>query len=103
MAFLTKLERALGRFAIPNISLYFVIGQVFVLLGSMIGRVSLGWFVLLPALVMEGEWWRVFSFLLMPPPTSYLFVAFAWYLFYLFGSTLEGYWGVFRYNLFLLI
>jgi hypothetical protein len=106
MSFLAKLERALGRFAISNISLYIVIGQVFVLFGNMLGRISLDWFRLVPAWVLEGEWWRLFSFLLMPPPPGrfgYIFVAFAWYLFYLFGSSLEGYWGTFRYNLFLLV
>jgi hypothetical protein len=32
-----------------------------------------------------------------------VFLAFVWYLFYLMGSALEGYWGVFRFNLFLLL
>ena len=104
MSLLDKAERQLGRFAIPNISLYLVMGQVFVLLGAMLGRIDLKYFVLLPALVMQGEWWRVFSFLFMPPSPGmfgYIFVAFAWYIFYLMGNALEGSWGVFRYNLFL--
>lgn len=106
MSFLAKLERALGRFAIPNLSLYLVIGQAFVLLGALLGRVRIDWFVLVPAWVLDGDWWRIFSFLLTPPPPGrfgYVFVAFAWYLFYLFGSTLEGFWGTFRYNLFLFV
>ncbi len=106
MSFLDRLERALGRYAIANISLYIVIGQVAVLLGHLMGRIDLQWFLLVPQWVMQGDWWRVFSFILMPPPPGmfgYIFIAFAWYLFYLFGSALEGYWGTFRYNLFLLI
>ena len=31
---------------------------------------------------------------------GYLFTAFAWYIFYLMGSALEGFWGEFRFNLF---
>lgn len=105
MSFLDKLERAFGRFAIPNVSLYLVIGQVFVLLAWMMGQLDLRLFVLVPELVKAGEWWRLFSFLLMPPPPGmfgYLFVAFAWYMFYLMGGALESFWGAFRYNLFLL-
>lgn len=105
MSFLDRLERALGRFAIPNVSLYLVIGQVFVLLAWMLGQLDLRLFVLVPELVKEGEWWRLFSFLLMPPPPGmfgYLFVAFAWYMFYVMGGALESFWGAFRYNLFLL-
>jgi hypothetical protein len=106
MSFLDKLERSLGRFAIPNLSLYLVIGQVFVLLSWMMGMLDLNKFLLFPALVQEGEWWRLISFLFRPPPPGmfgYLFVAFAWYMFYLMGSALEDYWGVFRYNVFLFV
>ena len=71
MPFLDKLERALGRFAIPNLSLYLIMGQVFVLLGSMLGRLDPTLFVLVPALVPHGEWWRLFSFLLMPPSAAH--------------------------------
>ena len=106
MSLLDKAERHLGRFAIPNLTLYLVMGQAFVLLGTLLGRIDLKYFVLLPVLATHGEWWRVFSFLLMPPPPGmfgYVFVAFAWYIFYLMGNALEGTWGAFRYNLFLLV
>lgn len=106
MSFLDKLERTLGRFAIPNLTLYLVIGQVFVLLSWMMGLLDLSKFVLVPELVRAGEWWRPITFLFQPPPPGmfgYLLVAFAWYMFYLMGSALEGYWGVFRYNLFILV
>lgn len=109
MSYLDKLERIFGRFAVPNITLYFVIGQVFVLLAWMLGRIDLANLVLVPAWVVRGEWWRVFTFLLMPPPISrvgpiqLMFLAFALYIFYFMGNALEGYWGTFRYNLFLFI
>jgi hypothetical protein len=107
MSILDKLERALGRYAIPNITLYFIIGQVFVLLGYMLGRIDLRNFILVPVLVTQGEWWRMFSFLLMPPAFGgtfgLIFVAFAWYLFYLMGNSLESTWGTLRYNLFILL
>jgi len=104
MPLIDQLERRLGRFAIPNLSLYLVIGQVFVLLSAMLGLLDLSYFVLVPERALQGEWWRVVTFVFMPPPPGmfgYIFTAFAWYIFYLMGGALEGFWGAFRYNLFL--
>jgi hypothetical protein len=102
-----KLERAFGRYAIPNLSIYIVIGQVFVLLGAMFQLLDLNLIVLVPRLVMHGEWWRLltFPFFLAPPTGSFgpIFTAFALYMFYMMGGALEGYWGAFRYNLFLFL
>lgn len=104
MPLLDQLERRLGRFAIPNLTLWIVIGQVFVLLAAMLGRLDLGYFVLVPEYARHGEWWRLLTFIFMPPPPGmfgYGFTAFAWYIFYLMGGALEGFWGEFRFNLFL--
>lgn len=107
MAFLDKLERVFGRFAIPNLSLYVVIGQVAVLFAAMMGALQLENLVLVPAWVLAGEWWRVFSFMfLVPVPSSligYVFLAFGWYLFYLMGNALEAHWGTFRFNFYLFV
>ena len=103
MSFLTRLERALGRFAIPNISLYLVLAQVLFWGVSLLGYFNLAVIQLLPAAVYAGEWWRVVTFLFLPPTSHPVFIAFAWYLFWMMGSSLESYWGVFRYNLFLFV
>jgi hypothetical protein len=107
MSLLDRLERIFGRFAIPNLSLYIVIGQVFVLLTSMLHLIDLERVVLQPVLVLHGQWWRVFTFVFFVLPPSgafgYIFLAFQWYLFYLMGNALEHYWGAFRYNVFLLL
>jgi membrane associated rhomboid family serine protease len=101
---LNKLERVFGRFAIANLSLFLVAGQVAVFLcGMLLHALSTDPLVLVPVLVLQGEWWRVLTFLLIPPPVSWIFIAFSWWIFYLMGSALEDYWGVFRYNLFLFI
>ncbi|MGF1482974.1 MAG: hypothetical protein ACFBZ8_01270 [Opitutales bacterium] len=103
------------RFAgFENICLYLVIGQFIVF--------TMGWFrgpegtakviQLLsfdPGLFFSGEVWRAFTFVALPPfwppPGAILgmvFLAFAWYIFYLMGSFLEEMWGARRLNLFLL-
>lgn len=108
MSFLDKLERVFGRLAIPNLTLYLVVGQVAFVLASImqVQAVSLERLVLMPAAVMEGEWWRLLSFLFVVPVpdlnwwVGFVFLVFGWYLFYLMGSALESHWGTFRYNLF---
>lgn len=101
MAFLQRLERIFGRFAIPNLSLYLVFGQVFFWSVSFLGFFDLERIALLPAAVMHGEVWRLVTYLFLPPNAHPVFIAFAWYIFWMMGTALESHWGVFRYNLFL--
>jgi hypothetical protein len=103
MAFLDRLERALGRFALPGVSLYLVIGQVGVYLLALLGKLDPTLLMLVPELVRQGEPWRLVSFLFVPPNTNFVFIVFAWWMFFLMGNALEAYWGAFRYNLFLLL
>ena len=56
-----------------------------------------------PEKVLEGEVWRVVTFLFEPPGSNLIFAFLFWYLFYLFGTTLEITWGTFRYNVYLLV
>lgn len=108
MSFLDKLERVFGRFAIPNIALYIVIGQVFVLLAAMFQVLDPLRLDYVPVLAtQENQWWRPITFLfVVPPPQStlgYVFLAFGWYLLYLMGGALESHWGAFRFNVYLFI
>jgi len=106
MSLLHKLERLLGRFAIQNLSLYLVIGQVLFWGLALMAGFDVERLLLKPGAVMSGEPWRLVTFLLAPPSldVSALAVvgtAFGWYLFYMMGSALEEYWGAFRYNAFI--
>jgi hypothetical protein len=103
MALLNRLERTFGRFAIPNISLYLVFGQVLFWSVTFLGFFDPERIALLPLAVREGQFWRVATFLLLPPVSHPVFIAFAWYMFWMMGTALEEYWGVFRYNLFILV
>lgn len=109
MAPIDKLERALGRLAIPNLSLYLIMGQVFFVLGTMMKLIDPAKADFAAVDLLNGEWWRVITFMFVvpvPPPDrlmAFMFLAFGWYLFYLMGSALETHWGAFRFNLFLLV
>lgn len=107
MSLLNKLERTLGRFAIVNLTLYLVIGQVLFWGLTMLTHFPLDRMALLPvAVVAGGQAWRLVTFLFVPPflgtgVFDILFLVFAWYIFYLMGTALEHHWGAFRYNAFI--
>ncbi len=100
---LSKLERKLRRFAVPNVTLFLIVGQVLVYFVAQVRPQAMENIRLIPARVLEGEVWRLFTFVVEPPTDNLLFAFFFWYLFYLMGTALEHQWGVFRYNAFLLI
>jgi membrane associated rhomboid family serine protease len=95
-------ERKLQPFAISNLTLYLVIGQTIVYLAELLGYIDLRQWILVPAFVLQGEYWRVFTFVLVPPAAHWALIAFALYFLYFMGTALENYWGPVRYNLFLL-
>ena len=100
---LSNLERKFGRFAIPNLTTIFIVGQVAMLL--LCKRDPQTWerIVLVPSRVLDGEVYRLVSFLLLPPGGAIIWAVLFWYLFYLMGNALEASWGTFRFNVFLLI
>jgi hypothetical protein len=110
MRFLRRLEQTLGRFAVPQVTAALIAAQVvaWLLLQARPNPAGLDRILLVPDLVLQGEVWRLVTFLAVPPQlgrTAFgpIWAFFAWYLFYLMGTALEQYWGAFRYNLFLLV
>jgi len=109
MSLLSRLESKFGRYAIPNLTVFLIAGQVLAFLADSAPRAPgqasvLENIRLMPDKVVEGEWWRIITYLFDAPFTPiWIFVLFFWYLFYLIGTTLEATWGTFRYNVYLLI
>jgi hypothetical protein len=109
MKLLDRLQRRLGRFAVPHVTEGLIAGQVvFYALsvaeqGGVAGLQVLDKLAFVPSRVLAGELWRPFSFVFEPPLSNPVFAFFFWYLFYLMGTTLEHTWGTFRYNVFLLV
>lgn len=103
MSLLNTLEKKFRRFALPNVTLYLIVGQVFVFLLYMGKAIDIASITLIANRVYGGEIWRLVTFLLVPPFTSPVVAFFAWYLFYLMGTALEHHWGMSRYNIYLLV
>lgn len=100
---IARLEKKFGRFAIPNLTAIFVAAQVCAFLLCHQDPKTWDRIALVPSKVLDGEVYRLLSFLVMPPGGALLWAAFFWYLFYLMGTALEQYWGTFRFNIYLLI
>ncbi|TAG31149.1 MAG: hypothetical protein EAZ36_03230 [Verrucomicrobia bacterium] len=102
MSFFRKFERHLQALALPHAILALVVGQTFFYLSDLLGLIDVSRLVLQWSLVAEGEWWRLASFIWVPPDASPIFIAFALYVLYLLGTALEQEWGELRLNLFLI-
>ena len=104
MKFLASLERRLQPYAVPNITLWLVVGQAFVFFADMMPRGGLyEHVVLVPALVLKGEVWRLFTYPLTPPLMSPFWFLIYIVAFYYFGTAVESIWGTVRYNFYLII
>lgn len=105
MGWLSKLEKALGKYSIRNLMLYITAlnGIVFILSYMDTSNLFLSKLVLSPPLVMKGEVWRLVTFLFIPPATSPIWIIFTLYFYYMIGSTLENEWGSFKFNIYYLI
>ncbi len=105
MGFLDKLERKYGRYAIRDLMKYIVILNFAVYLIANIvypeGHLR-SWLILSPRHVMSGQVWRLFTFVLIPPATSTLWILFTLYFYYMIGSSLEEEWGSFKFNIYYL-
>jgi hypothetical protein len=102
VSILSRLERRFGRFAIRDLMLYIVglNGLVYLLSYAYPGSAAISKLTLVPHRVMEGEVWRLFTFILIPPAASVLWIFFILYFYYIVGMGLEHEWGSFRFNIY---
>ncbi|SHJ98884.1 Membrane associated serine protease, rhomboid family [Clostridium cavendishii DSM 21758] len=105
MSLLDKLEKKFGKYAIRNLMKYIIIMnavvfamQMFSPRVSVIAKLSLN-----KAFIMQGEVWRLITFIFIPPTMQPIFLIFALYLYYMIGNALENTWGSFKFNIYYLI
>lgn len=103
MSWIDKLERKWGRYYIPHL-MYYVTGVMLAVFAADLllgGRVSPMIFFYRD-LIVQGQVWRLLTFLFMPPGTSPVWILFSLYFYCIIGNALESAWGGFRFNLFYL-
>lgn len=101
MNWMNKLERKWGKYAIPNLMKYIVVLYV---VGFVLNVFNPNFYYQYLSLdaqaILQGQVWRLVTFIIQPPSSSIWFIIFALYLYYSIGMTLEHVWGSFRFNLY---
>ncbi len=109
MTFLDRLEKRFGSWAVPNVGLYLVLAQIAAYTLILSQRVTIESLLLAPTMVLgANEYWRLMTFLFCPPFVAgsfinMLFLGFYWYIFWMVCNALEGIWGAFRFNCYVLL
>lgn len=103
---LARLERRFGRYAIPHLGLAIALSQALTYLAGLtldegVAERFTGLLALDPARVLQGEWWRLLSFVFRAPDTNPLFLFFGLLFFWFTSGALEARWGAFRFNCFI--
>lgn len=102
---LDRLSYKFRRICIPNLMLYLVIAMAGVYIVELfVPNVSLiSYMIFDRELIFAGQWWRVITWILIPPSSSIIFIIFSLYFYYLIGLGLEHSWGSFKFNLYYLV
>ena len=106
MKLMDKLERKIGKYAIRNLMLYIILGNIAVYLLCMFNTSLVFYLYLDPHAVLSGQVWRLIIFFFIPPSLSHtqlLMVAISLYFYYFIGRMLENQWGAFRFNVYYFI
>lgn len=100
MRWLNRLERKFGGLAIKNLMGYIVGLNALVFVLNLYDQTFELFSVLslVPYRVLEGEVWRLVTFLFIPPTRSLIFIVFVLYFYFMIGTSLENYWGTFKFN-----
>ncbi len=100
MSFFNRLERKLGRFAIPRLMYYLIALNIFGLILNMVRPGLFEQYLSLNAeAILHGQVWRIVTFIIQPPDSSSIFWSVLMlYIYYLIGSQLENVMGTFKFN-----
>jgi hypothetical protein len=89
MNWINKLERKWGRFAISNLMLYVTIMYAAGFFIVLINPTFYYQYLTLDAqAILHGQIWRIFTFIMEPPTTSFIWIIFSLSLYYFIGCNL---------------
>ena len=103
MRFIKKLERKLGRFAIPNLTVYIIGAYIIGYLLSIAAPSVLQNLGLNVSMILRGQIWRLVTWIFYPPSSGslLLFVLMIFFFYYPLGTSLERTIGTFWYNFYI--
>ena len=100
---LRYLERKIPGLAIPNIAILWVTLQALGFLMVMQDPIWIDRLALIPSRVLQGELWRLITFLSLPVSTSPIWVIFSLWFVYSILNTIENLWGSFKTTFYVLM
>lgn len=102
MNFIDKLQRKFGKYYIKNLMMIIISGMILVYaLTFMSGNSNLiNNIILDKEKVLQGEIWRLVTFIFIPNMGSIISFIFSIYFYYISGVGLENEWGEFKFNLY---
>lgn len=105
MNWVYKFERKHPRFGIPNLMTYVVIGMLFVFVMDAVfpDRTLSSLLYFNRDLILQGQVWRLVTFIFLPPNSSLFFIVFSLYFYFMVGRSLETEWGVCAFTIYYLI
>lgn len=99
---MSSFERKFGKYAIKNLSFVLILCYAVGYLLQMINPMLLVYLLLDPYEILHGQVWRLFTWIMVPPPSGNIFFTLIMLYFYCsIGTTLERTWGTYRYNVYL--
>ena len=102
MDFMTKLERKFGKFAIPNLTVILISGFILGYLIEIFSPEALELIALNPEKIMQGQIYRLITWVVMPPESISVFIVIMLFFYYSIGRSLEQTWGDFRYTIYII-
>lgn len=100
-SFLNSLELRFGRFAVPGLVAILAIIQLITWVLLRLRPDFAESLILWRPLVLQGEWWRLVTWVFVPQSMSALWVILGSLLMLTFSAVLDHAWGAFRVNLYI--
>ncbi len=98
MSFLDKLEKRFGNYAIEGLIRYVSLFMLTIYILNQSGKLPYYKLLLDSEMIMKGEIWRLFTFLLIPQSSNFLFLIFELSILVMCADGLEAEWGTFKLN-----
>jgi hypothetical protein len=102
MKILNKIERKIGKYAIPNLPLLMILLEAVGYTLYVVAPKVLNYICFEPAAICSGQVWRLFTWVLMPPSRLDIFAVITLFFYYWIARTLAATWGDFYFNVYVL-
>lgn len=101
MNWLNKLERKIGRYAIPNLIVWLIAAYTIGFMMYEVNPSAMAYLTLSPYHILHGQIWRIVTWVFMPTETNLIFLLIMALFYFQLGTSLERTWGTFRFNVYI--